>query len=290
MHIFLTGGFGYVGRAAANELTRRGARLSVLARDAAEAARVEAAGWQPVRAGLDDPAGLAAACAAADAVVHAAASDAPAFLPINRAAIVAMLAALRPGAGFVTHAGTLLFGPSAEPQDGAGPLRPPPFLAERAALDEQIVTARPDLRVAVAFAGLVYGGAGAAIPNVYAGAVRALGFAPVPGDGAQAWSTVHVEDWARLIADAVERAAPGGRRYIAASGEVTLGEFARRVGAAFGVDARPADAAALAALGMFGAALAMPQRFTGRRAVEELGWRPAQTDLDLALAALAAAR
>lgn len=287
MRVFVTGAFGYVGGAVAALLEERGARLSVLVRDDVQTAAAEARGWQPVPGGLEAVAALATAAGAAEAIVHAAASDDPRFLPVNEAAIDAMIGAARDGAGFVVHAGTLLFGPTGNRiLDGTEPLQPPPFLADRARLDARMMAAGARLRLSSVAAALVHGGTGAAVPRAMMTAARALGAVPVPPPGPQIWSTVHVADWARLIVRALERGAVGSRRYVAAAGETRIDAFAETLAGLMGLDTRPADAAALSALGPFGAALQLDQRFTGARAADELGWAPTRTDLAAGLAEL----
>lgn len=278
MRIFVTGASGYVGTAAAAELARRGHALTVLVRSEPERAAAEALGFATVTGGLEATDVLAATAAGAEAIVHAAASDAPAFGPVNAAAVSAMLAALPDGAAFVSHAGTLLFGPTgAAPHDAGAPLAPPPFLMARAQLDEQIIAAGARLRTAIVYAALAYGGRGGAIPNALVAAARTLGFAPYPGDGGQLWSSVHVSDWAALIAQAVERSPPGAR-YVAAGRAVSIREAAEAAAGALGVEARPADGAALGALGMFGEALRLNQHFAPDRA-HAIGWRATIDDL-----------
>lgn len=276
MRVFVTGAFGYVGGAAAAEFERRGARITALARGEAQAARAEARGWITARGDLADVSTLLPAASTAEAVIHCAAGDGPEFDAVDAAAAPAMLDVLGPGRAFVRHGGTLVWGDTgARRHDGAEPAAPPLFLRARAAVDDALIGRAGDRRVTVACAPLVYGGTGGAIPRALAGVARALGAAAYPGDGAQVWSTVHVEDWARLIADAAERAPAGGARHVAAHGEITLRDAAAAVGAALGQPgpraARPDE---LAAFGPLGLALALSQRFSGARAAEALGWTP----------------
>lgn len=73
MDVFLTGGTGFIGGQVARRLRGRGDTVRVLVRDPARAGALRQAGCDLVEGDLSDEAALAAACAGADAVVHAAA-------------------------------------------------------------------------------------------------------------------------------------------------------------------------------------------------------------------------
>jgi nucleoside-diphosphate-sugar epimerase len=228
------------------------------------------------RGDLADVSTLLPAASAAVAVIHCAAGDGPDFDALDAAAVPAMLDVLGPGRAFVRHGGTLVWGDTgARRFGGAEPAAPPLFLRARAALDDALIRRAGDRRVTVVCAPLVYGGTGGAIPKALALLARALGAAAYPGDGAQIWSTVHVEDWARLIADAAERAPAGGARHAAAHGETTLRDAAAAIGAALGLPGpRQAAPDELEAFGPLGLALSLSQRFSGARAAAALGWTP----------------
>ena len=70
MRVFVTGASGWIGTAVTAELLANDHEVLGLARSDRSAAAVAAAGAEVVRGDLDDPEGLAAAAAKADAVVH----------------------------------------------------------------------------------------------------------------------------------------------------------------------------------------------------------------------------
>ena len=72
MRVLVTGGSGFLGRSIIAALRAAGHRPVALARSPAAARTVEAAGAQPAEGDLAPPAGLGAALAGCDAVVHAA--------------------------------------------------------------------------------------------------------------------------------------------------------------------------------------------------------------------------
>lgn len=283
MRVFLTGVTGYVGSRVAELLILDGNELAVMVRGDADDAAARRLGAWPMRAALDDPARLRAIASEVDAVVHCAASDRPDFLPVNRRAVDALLAGLRPGCGFVAHGGTLVFGDTAgRTFDGSELYAPPPPLAGRAALDAAVLEAgrRRGLRTAVVHSPLVYGGTGAAIPGLLVGAALRTGRVGVPGGVDPVWATVHVADWACLVVQAALRTPVGGNAYVAAGSHHRLADVGAAIADALGlgppVPVTPAEAADLWA--PLGPALFLDQRFRHDRAEAMLDWVPSEDD------------
>src|SRR3954463_12170814 len=69
MRIFLTGASGYIGTAVAERLRAAGHQVSGLARSDASAAKLSAAGIQPVPGDFSDPTSVASGARSADAVI-----------------------------------------------------------------------------------------------------------------------------------------------------------------------------------------------------------------------------
>jgi len=289
--LFLTGYDGYIGSHVTKALLSRGATLKVMVRDDAGEARAKADGLSVVRAGLDDHAGLAAVAGEVDGIGHFAASENPAFLPVNRAAIAAMLGGLAKGSVFVMQGGSMVFGDTGPIGAGADPaFNPPPPLAARAALDQEVL-AHEGARTHIAYGSFVFGGRGAMIPNALAQAAKKSGYSAHIGDGSAVWSAVHVEDWADLMARVMLDGATAGRKVLPAAQEISMAEAAAALasGATPPLQTRsvsPEDGFAL--WDFFAPGFSLNQRFDGTFAREAYGWAPPSRDIGAELAALMA--
>ncbi|MFG2305258.1 NAD(P)H-binding protein [Actinacidiphila glaucinigra] len=90
MKVFVTGGSGYLGRAAIKALTRRNIQVSALVRSEKSAATVAALGAEPVRGTLTDTGILTGAARAADGVIHLGQHAGPDSGDVDRAAAQAL--------------------------------------------------------------------------------------------------------------------------------------------------------------------------------------------------------
>lgn len=236
MDILITGGTGYVGARVARRLAEGGHALTMLVRKPSDEVAAKALGASPLPLSLEDVEGLTRAAGRVDAALHGAASDNPTFMDVNRAAVMAIMAGLPRGTALVCHGGTAVFGDTgAALFDGTEDYAPPPPLGPRADLDRLVRAgaAGRGLRTAVVYGSFVYGGGrGAALPSGMIAAALRSGTSAYPGDGSAAWSAVHVDDWADLIARAVTNAPPGGNAYPASGSTVSMAWVAATIGAA----------------------------------------------------------
>jgi nucleoside-diphosphate-sugar epimerase len=269
MDIFVTGASGYIGSALTRALVVRGHRVRGLARSEAAAAKVRAAGGEPVRGDLTDLAVLRGAAGAGDAVVHTAATSGEDRPRVDAAAVTAMLAA-NPGGAFVTTTGAPRARSSREPvpeddtAEVAGPLA---WLA--AAEDRVLATAKG----AVLRPPMVYGDGGGPVAALVhqATAERAARYAD---DGANRWSTVHVADLAVAYATVLESGATGVF-HAAEERPEAMRDLMTAVGGAAGVPVRSWPLPeALATVGPMAGYLAMDAALDAGR-LRGLGWRPA---------------
>lgn len=288
IQIFVTGFDGYVGAHVVSALRARGIMPSVMAHNDAAAAKATAQGLGVHRVTIEDVATLASIAGEVDGIVHCAASDNPAFLPSNAAAIDAMIGGLPAGASFVMHGGTMVFGDTG--RDGACPapaFNPLPPLGARATLDRRVLD-ETRVRTGIAYGAFVFGGAGAMIPQTLVAAAQKAGVSGYPDDGGALWSAVHVADWGDLIARmALAEGAATGAMFAAAQ-TITIHEAAQAVASGFSpplpVRAFSSEEAQ-AAWGFFGAALALNQRFDSGSARALLGWAPPPRDIAAELSA-----
>jgi nucleoside-diphosphate-sugar epimerase len=268
--MFVTGASGYIGSALTRILVARGHRVRGLARSAAAAAKVRAAGGEPVRGELTDVGVLAAAAGAGDGVVHTAATAGQDRAAVDAAAVTAMLGAMGGGV-FVTTTGAPRARSSREPvaEDDTAEVAGP--LAWLAAAEARVLDAA-GVRGAVVRPPMVYGdGAGPVAALV--GQARADGVTRYAGDGANRWSTVHVADLAVAYAMVLESGAAGVFHAAEPSPE-PMAELMAAVGGAAGVPVRSWSLEeALRTHGPLAGYLAMDAALDAGR-LRGLGWSP----------------
>lgn len=224
---------------------------------------------------------LRAAARAADGVIHMGQHYGPDTAEVDRAAAEA----LQDGAGarpYVHTGGVWVYGDTDGVADEDAPLSPPRITAWRLENEKRVLArAGTGERPVVVMPGLVHGRSGGLVETFYAAPGRETGSVPCVGDGANHWSTVHVDDVAELYVLALN-AAPGS--VYAGVGDLypTQAEIAHAVSRAIG---RPGavrhltEAEAEERMGPIAEAFALDQRLTGARARRELGWRPTRSDL-----------
>ncbi len=276
--VFVTGGSGYIGRAVLGHLADRGDTVSALARSDAAAAVVRERGATPVHGDLTDLALLKQAAARADAVVHLGAAGQD-----TAAVDLAAATALQAGAGsdpYVHTGGLWVYGTTDGVADEDAPLAPPALTAwrvdnERRVLDSAATGAHP----VVVMPGIVYGHARGLVQSTLVDAAREHDAVQYPGDGANHWALVHVDDLADLYVRAL--GAPAGGRYLAVSENIAVADIARALGRAPGNPGRVESvpvAAFADRFGLLAEALLLDQRLTSGRARADLGWSPSHTD------------
>jgi nucleoside-diphosphate-sugar epimerase len=271
MKVFITGATGYIGGAVGEALAAAGHEVLALAHRTRAADELRGRGWTPIEGDLREPSTLETAAAGADAVIHAANTNEADAAQADGAAVAAFLHALEgSGRPFVYTSGVWVLGDTGgrvvdetASTEGAAPL-----VAWRAGREREVLAAgERGVRPVVVRPGIVYG-RGGGIP-----AMLVAGDLPLIGEGAQHWTTVHVDDLADLYVRALD--APAGTLLHGISGEATMAEVAAAAEAARG---EPVERLSLAAarerLGGFADALALDQRASSRRSRELTGWDP----------------
>lgn len=280
MRVFLTGATGFIGSRIVPELIGAGHQVVGVTRTDAGARRLTEAGAEAWHGTLEDPDGLAAGAARADATIHTAFDhDFSRFVENcekDRRVIEALGGALagsdRP---LIITSGTGIGSP--------GPGLP--------AKEDVVDWAHPNPRIASERAGAAALARGASVavvrlPQVHdpvrqglitpaVEIARAKGVSAYVGDGANRWPAAHVTDVARLYRLAVERHAAGARYHAVDEEGVAVRRIAEVIGAGLRVPVvsmSPEEAADhFGWLGRF-VATDMPASSAWTR--EHLGWQP----------------
>lgn len=273
MRLLLTGGTGFVGSAVLRALVGAGRQVTAIVRSQSSSLKVSDLGATGIIGDLFDPRWLASELRVHDGLVHTAAGGDDRDPALNDSVISAALDAF---AGttkpFVHTGGIWTYGANAAIVETDEP-QPPALTSWRPAGEQRVLES--GLKASVIQPGIVYGH-GAGIPAMLASAAADDGTVTLLGSGDQHWTTVHVDDLADLYLRVVERA-PGGKAYVAASGD---NPTVRELGEALTSSVVPeSDEATIARLGAFGEALLLDQQASGGRARSELSWTPTRPPL-----------
>jgi nucleoside-diphosphate-sugar epimerase len=288
MKIFLTGASGYLGGVLTEHLIASGHRVSALARSDAARGRVTELGAEAVPGSLADVETLRAAAEEADAVVHAAVDFTdPAMREVERPA------GLRPGGPFIyTSTGFVYPDTQGRTVDEETPVTPEHSPQPYKVLGEQQVLAAEGPAATVVRAALIYGRGGSGLLQGMIANARQTGVVPYIGDGGNEWSSVHVDDLARLYVAALTRAE---RRLVvnaASRSRTPMRGIAEAVAQITGARAQSITMEqARQALGPFAGVLTRSAPLDPSRAERLFDWKPAEPDLldDLRTGSYAAA-
>ena len=272
MKILLTGATGLIGSAVLSALVADGHQVTAVVRSQQSSLKVSDQGATGIIGDLFDAPWLASELRNHDGLIHTAAGSDERDPQLNDAVITAALDAFvgtdRP---FVHTGGIWSYGSGAALVETAEP-HPPTLTAWRPAGEQRVLES--GLTASVVQPGIVYGH-GAGIPAMLVDGVDD-GRLTLIGSGDQHWATVHADDLADLYVRVLTRA-PGGKAYIAASGD---NPTVRELGEAVADTVVPeSDDDTVARLGLFGEALLLDQQATGQRAKSELGWQPSRPTL-----------
>ena len=293
MRVFVTGASGHIGSAVVAELRSAGHHVVGLARSAASASKLEAAGAEVVRGDLDDLAGLVAAAKGADGVIHLGYKHELAFggtpdgfvqaaehdTRVVQAIGEALVGTNKP---FVNTSGTAqlaLFGGITRTGTEADALPGGPrvdgenaviALGERG-VRSSVIRLPPTVHSSLDHHGFV---------PMFVTAARKNGFSAYIGEGANVWPAVHTLDAARLYRLALESAPAGTRLHAVADEGVAFRAIAEAIGKGLGVPAKSVGAAEapqyLGAMAHF-AQISNPTSSARTRAL--LRWEPAHAGL-----------
>ena len=244
---FVTGGSGFIGGRLIGRLTREGLSVKALARSDSAAAKVEAAGGQPVRGDLDDEAAIRDGAAGCKYAFHAAAKvedwgDPADFERINVEGTSHVLRATRAaGVQRFVHVGTeaaLLAGKPLVDADETWPLRPDSpslYPATKARAERAVRNAGTDgFATAVVRPRFVWGVGDSTILPALKDAVERGKFAWVAG-GKHRTSTTHVDNVIEGLMLAADKARPGAAYFVTDGEPVVFREWIEKLLATQGV-------------------------------------------------------
>lgn len=280
MRVFLLGGTGFIGRHVLQRLVEAGHEVIGLARSAASAERLAAAGAAPLQGDLRTPREWAGKLPPVDAVIHAAADFGDDMGEVETAlldALLPVLGAMPKRPRFVYTGGCWLFGATGErvatEESPFDPLQAFGWMAD----NMNRVREAPEVEGVVVHPAMVYSGEGGVF-STFMETMRQGGAVEVIGSADVVWPLVHAGDLADLYLRAMEGAQPGSVYNGSAIPGMAVGEIVSGVADFLGMQ-RPglrvvsADEAA-ERLGEWARGYAISQRLSGDKARAELGWRP----------------
>jgi nucleoside-diphosphate-sugar epimerase len=286
MRIFLTGATGYIGGPVLDALVRGGHDVTALVRDNEKARRVKARGGHPVIGNLADPESFRGSADAQDGYVHAAFDYASGKGPaIERAALETIIAAAKrprtagstaPAKRFVIYtSGVWILGRTPEPASEDAPINPIAMASFRPAHEQLVLEAADDhLRTIVVRPGVVYGGGGGIVGDIFKSATN--GLVRVVGDGNNHWPLVYDRDLADLYAKLAVNVDASGIYHANDEGDERVNDLVSAIAPYVPVrpDVRnvPIEEARTK-MGPFADALALDQLVRSPRA-HALGWTP----------------
>lgn len=280
MRVFVTGGTGYIGSAVVREFLDRGHEVLGLVRSRESEERLRRFGGEPVEGDMVRPESYLERARRCDALIHMAADYGRNQVSADRTAVETLLTAAEGGEGpemVVYTSGCWVLGDTGD--EGATERTPPTDPAEavawRPAHERRILgAANQRLATAVVRPGMVYGGSGGLVSELFATALEE-GAARYVGDGENRWSLVHREDVAALYLTVAHLRARGV--FHATDGSSPrVRELARAASEAAGAEGATRSVSvedARSEMGPVADAVTLDQVILSPRSME-LGWAP----------------
>jgi nucleoside-diphosphate-sugar epimerase len=270
MKIFVTGASGYIGRAVAEALRRRGHRVAGLTRSAAKAKTLEARELEAVVGDMRAPSAWGQAAEKAEVLIHCAVEYGAEYEALDRKVVDAF-------AGFdgrtIYTSGVWQYGPSLDGAvDETMAFTGKPLMPWRSGHEERVLMSKG----LVIRPGCVYGGAGGLTGLWFAGALDKKA-APIVGDGANSWAVVHLDDLADLYVRAAESGAGSALYNGVDRSRFTVREMAEAASRAAGANGQVKELTFAEAEKLYGPmahGLALNQNIDSSKAHKILGWNP----------------
>lgn len=278
MNVFLTGITGYVGSVVAEHLQSLGYQVAGLVRSEEKAELLLSQGFTPIVGDLADTTLIAESVKKFDGVIHMAISHTSDMEKLDVAAVKAMLNGLEgTGKPFIYTSGTLIYNDTYENVvNEDSPLDPLPFLQWKANQEQKVLgAAERNIRTIVIRPTLVYGRGGGLVQATIQ-RTKLSQSANYIDDGQTTWSTIDVDDLARLYECAYLRAQPGSLFNATSKEMITTKELMTLIAKITGIEKVESwsyeDAAKELGPAAWGASI--NQRVSGLRAEQQLHWSP----------------
>ena len=283
MKVFITGASGYIGGSIAAKLIAGGHQVIGLVRSEDKAARLKAAGIEPVLGALADSAVVKAAAVRVDAVINAANSDESLVVGALLEALAGSGKALIHTSGSSVGADRAVGEYSDLVYNEDTPFEPMPERLQRVALERAILSAvHRKVRSIVIRPTLIYGRGHGLNPNSVQlpqliDVARKHGGARHVGRGLNVWSHVHIDDVVDFYLLALEKA-PASSVFYLENGEASWKDMASAIGMILGFGPATKDwpvdeavrALGIGAITSFGS----NSRVRADKARMMLGWKP----------------
>ncbi|NYE94431.1 nucleoside-diphosphate-sugar epimerase [Psychromicrobium silvestre] len=282
MRVFVTGATGGIGSAVVSELISAGHQVLGLARSAASAERLIAAGAVPLVGDLADANSLRTGVEQTDGVIQLAFSND--FTRIEEGIAEEKAAVEAIGAALIGSHKPIVFAsgtPAApgrvtteeEPMSEEGPMggraRNARYLLELA--EQGVRSSVVRLPRSVHQRGVAYGFASFLIETA-----RHTGVSGYVGDGSQRWPAVHRLDAAHLFRIMLEDAAPGSIAHAVGDEGDTMRSLAEAIGGALGL---PVEQVAAEQYGFLGTVFEVDQPSSSFATQRRFGWEPSHPSL-----------
>lgn len=268
MKVFVTGATGFIGRAVAETLARRGHRVAGLTRSESKGKTLAAREIEPVVGDMRDPKSWVNAAKDADVLIHCAVEYGAEYQTLDRNTIDALLSL---HGKTIYTSGVWQYGPGG-PFDETRAFDGAPLMPWRADHEKSVLAAKG----LVLRPGCVYGGSGSLTALWFQGALERKA-APIVGEGANIWAMVHLDDLADLYARAAESGL-AGELFNAVDGSrapvLVMAQAASRAAGAGGAVKVLDMAEAEALYGGMAHGLALDQLVVSAKAEKLLGWKP----------------
>ncbi|MGG3887562.1 NAD-dependent epimerase/dehydratase family protein [Metabacillus fastidiosus] len=278
MKVFITGITGYIGSVIAQHFLSQGYQVSGLVRSQEKAVQLAKMGISPVMGSLSDLSLLEESVKKADGVVHTAISHTSDMEMLDVSSVNTMLGGLEgTGNPFIYTSGTLIYNDTFQDiVDEESDLNPLPFLQWKVDQEQKVLAAAlRNIRTIVIRPTLVYGHGGGLVQATIKRA-KLFQSAKYINDGQNAWSTIDIDDLAKLYVCAYSKAKPGSLFNATSNELITTKELMRSVGKIAGVEKIESWSyeEAVKEIGPAAWGASINQRVSGLRAEQQLQWRP----------------